>query len=565
MPNKTLMLSLAFGIAGLVLILTVLIGGSGHHADDTSTQPIHPDEVFQLPETGGNEQLPLGEAEGLVFEVKEQGILFYANRIVPRSEGEIDAIDTSIRIHLSSDLELIVDADEGTIVAPEQHPREGQMRGNVVVTLYEAPEGVLIDTESDQQVVMRMYFDDPVDFDLELQQIDSQGPVFITGPQVEFVGRGLSLNYNQLKDRIERLVIEHGESLRYIPEPAQSTTTAITAKAGPPAATPPGNPKPKSPQSPTPNPESPLADPSIPPAATRRIHYYFAHFEQLRDVRVGQDQYVLAGDTLSAIFSTSATSESETTQAQRSLTPSSQCLASTDRLSPALAYALAAAPAQLPDIDPRSLATFTDDDVVIMWDGQLVVTPINEQDIPDTFAGPDDVMVTLHGKPVTITTQNHETITAPEVSFFKLSAGLLAKGSTDSPVTLEAPDLGTLTGTEFAVDQLNAKGYVQGPGKLLALVKEDDNASLEHTADTLTSDTRNPKPETQPLTVDFQSRLDLTFYTRKDDTQPANADQTLPVADARIQGIKSADFLGNVHVDDDQLDMTTDRLTLALV
>ena len=576
MPNKSLFLALALGVAGLVLLLTVLLGGPGHH-DDNAAKPADRD-VF-VPETGDSKQLPLGEAEGLVYEVKEQGVLFFANRIIPRAEGEIDAVDTTIQIHLSPDTELIVEADEGTIIAPDQHPEKGEVRGHVLVTLYESPDGSPPDTDTDRDVVMRMYFDDPVEFDLELQQIYSDGAVFITGPQVQFKGRTLSMNYNQLKQRIERLTIQQGELLRYIPQPVSTRHSVTpTAEPGSPGVSPPSNPN-----------HTPRPTPQTPTTPTHKTQYYHATFEDLDDVRVGRNQYVLAGNTLAAIFTTTAAEETQTASGPLSpweragvraddpeasifnlsrsdVIPNSphprplpggeggklnpQSLASADRLSPALAAVIAAGQAQLPEHDPRSLATFTDDDIVITWHGQLTITPISEADLPDRFAGPDDVMVNVKGKPATIHTDQDQTISAPDLSLFKQSAGLLAEGSPDSPVTLEAKDLGQLTGTEFAVDQHNAAGYMQGPGRLTAIIKNNNNNDAAS----------NP----HPLTVDFNDRLNLTFFT-KQPAQKADHDQPIHLDDTRIKGVQTADFLGPVHVDDDKLDMTTDRLTLALV
>ncbi len=575
MPNKTLMLALAFGVAGLVLLLTVLIGGTGRQADDNKpTGPLNTD--IYVPGDGAEDRPPLGEAEGIVYEVKEQGILFYANRIVPRAEGEIDAIDTTIQIDLSPDTELIIEADEGTIVAPEQHPQEGQMRGHVIVTLYESPDGSPIDTDTDQHVVMRMFFDDPVDFDLELQQIDSTGGVFLTGPQVQFLGRGLSMNYNQLKERIERLVIEEGTSLRYIPTPsapAPGSAPAPRSASGSASESAPSSvaqasrsadsksEADTSPAPPTPNPQSPTPDTDTP----RQTQHYLATFEHLEDVRVGQDQYVIAGDTLSAIFSAGSAdvidADGSATAARNTRLPrtdprTSLALASSDRLSDALAFALAASIGQLPEHDdPRSLATFTDEDVIITWHGRLTVTPAPEDVIPEHFGGPDDVMVTVLGSPATVRTDQDQSIRAPEVSFFKQSAGLLAKGTNLSPVSLKASDLGTLTGTELHIDQSRAVGHVMGPGKLTAIIKEDEQADPA-------SETRYPNPDARPLSVSFHERLDLTFY-RDEEHQPTDDSSALDQG-GRVKGVKTADFIGFVEVDYDQLAMSAGRMTISL-
>jgi hypothetical protein len=356
----------------------------------------------------------------------------------------------------------------------------------------------------------------------------------------------------------------------------------------------------------------------------RPIQYYLANFEQLNDVRVGQDQYVIEGDDLFAIFSAKAAGEKDKpapapapglepapgsadapapVSASDPLSPwervrvradvssasseesvdstksrphpgprprgegeqpgRSLSLATADPMSDALRYALAAAIGQVPDEDPRSLATFTDEDVVITWSGKLTVTPLS--DVPDALAGPDDVMVTVKGKPANIVTDKGESVSAPEVSFLSQHAALLAKGTADFPVQIESPELGSLKGLELSIDQALGTGYVTGPGSLTGLIrdKHDNNDNAEPAPDTASADTRNPIPDTRSIAVAFDDRLDLAFYLKQNQTP---VDPARPLSgDNRIKGVKSADFLGNVRVDYDELDMTTDRLTLALL
>jgi lipopolysaccharide export system protein LptA len=592
MPNKALMIGASVVVAGLVLLLTVLVGGPGSGGgDDTSDVSINWDEIH-VPEDGTSAALTIGEAEGIVYELKESGILFFANRIVPRAEGEIDAIDTSIRIHFAPGRELTIDADEGTIVAPDNHPQEGQMRGNVVVTLFETPDGSEVDFDSERHVVIRMYFDDPVEFDLELQQIDSEGPIFMTGPQIQYRGRGLSLNYNQLRQRIERLVIEEGESLRYIPETVAPDTAPVTAEAGSPAVASNAPDQPREKRSDV-TPDDQSTDPTTAQddKADRPVQYYLATFEQLDAVRVGDDQYVIEGDDLSAVFSTKAAHESEAPPGPSTsgpLTPRervrvraavqdvpgrrsarinttgphpgplprgegedpgrSLSLASSDPMSAALAYALSASLGQMPDTDARSLATFTEEDVVITWAGRLVVSPLNDDDVPVALAGPDDMMVAVRGTPAKIRTDRGETVRAPKVSFFSLNAGLLAEGTADSPVTVDSPDMGSLVGTELAIDQTLGSGHVIGPGTLTGQVRDKSD---------------DAQTDTRPIAVSFDDRLNLAFYLKQENTPKEESNK--PVKGGRVKGVKTADFLGNVRVDYDELDLTADRLTLSLL
>ncbi len=584
MPNKFLTIGVAVGVAALVLLLAVIVGGPRTGVQEQPSEDYNPDDIY-LPGNTEEGKVPIGEVRGLVYEVSDSGILFFANRVVPRPQGVIDVIETTAQIHLAAGRELTIVADEGTIVAPDNHPREGQMRGNVVVTLFETPDGSPVDFDSDRHVVIRTYFDDPVQFDLELQQIDSEGAIFMTGPQVQFRGRGLSLNYNQLKHRIERLVIEEGESLHYIPKPKQSadtssaSTPSAPAEAGPSAVAIQDKPRPTDSTAAAPS-DTPIQDAD---AGGRPIQFYLATFEELDDVRVGQDQYIIEGDDLSAIFSAKSAKgkddseqpdETETDETTTRSTPKisngSIELASSDPLRGALLHALAASIGQVPEEDARSLATFTDEDVVITWAGRLVVSPLS--DPPDEIAGPDDIQVSVRGVPTRIRTENGETIDAPDVSYFSQNARLLAKGTPDSPVHVSAPEMGELTGQELSIDQLNANGYVLGPGELTGLIREKNDAASGTTqlaVDATASGTRNPTPDasaskTRPITVAFDSRLDLEFYLKNKDNASV-PDPDNPAGDSRIKSVKTAAFSGNVHVDYTDLDMTADSLTLAML
>ncbi|MEZ6193521.1 MAG: hypothetical protein R3C45_19805 [Phycisphaerales bacterium] len=519
MPNKVLMIGGSVCVAVVLLLLAVLAGGPGQRHDDTPDVPENPDLFLGGPE--GGDQLPLGEAEGLVYEIKESGILFFANRVVPKPQGAIDVIETTIQVHLAPGRELTIDADEGTIIAPDNHPREGEMRGHVIVTLYETPDGSEVDMHTDRDVIMRIFFDDPVRFDLELQQIDSEGPIFMTGPQVQFHGRGLSLNFNQLKHRIERLVIEEGESLHYIPKPAPiaasqptSAPTNVHRRRSP--GTPPRDPAAKTAAADNDESATPTeADTDIDATDSRPIQYYLATFEQLNDVRVGHDQYVIEGDDLFAVFSAKAAGEKDKPAPAPGIDPASGSgdapappagspvsslpprpdrslsLASSDPMSEALRYALSAAIGQIPDEDPRSLATFTDEDVVITWSGRLTVTPMSE--VPDALAGPDDVMVSVKGKPATIVTDKGESVSAPRSPSSASTPPCSPRAPTispsrSSPRTRLAQRPGTLHRPALG------SGYVTGPGSLTGLIrdKHDNNDT------TASAPTPNPNPQPQP-------------------------------------------------------------------
>src|SRR5690606_23636645 len=102
-----------------------------------------------------------------------------------------------------------------------------------------------------------------------------------------------------------------------------------------------------------------------------------------------------------------------------------------------------------------------DDDVVIRWTGRLVVEPLERK--PRPLAGPDDLLLTLTGEPVTIRTGRDETVTSRQVTFLASAGRVEASGSEDSLVLLESPQMGTVTGTQLVINQSLANGHVRGP------------------------------------------------------------------------------------------------------
>jgi lipopolysaccharide export system protein LptA len=605
MPSKVITIGAAVGVAALVLLLAVLAGGprSGPQQNIPAGLDTPPD-IFVPNDTDGGE-LPVGISHGFYYETHENGRLMRirGDKLVPLPEGVGKLTPVNVKIQLAPGRELTMVADQAIVVAPDNHPREGEMSGNVVVTLYETPDGSPVDFDSDRHVVTRIYFDEPLDFDLETQQIDSEGPIFMTGPQVQFRGRGLSLNYNQLRQRIERLVIEQGQSLHYIPKPnpppdasVKSSTQAKpqATKHNKPADTP-------DPGTPDNSDSATTADASPPDDTTKQpddgappLQFYLATFEQLQDVRVGQDQYVIEGDGLSAIFSAKAAANQDDTASPGdspgdtqdnpdspqthspapdasapTLSPTTSSrsieLASSDPLRSALLHALTASIGQVPQTDSRSLATFTDQDVVITWSGRLVVSPL--RDVPDELASPDDVMVSVRGKPgapTKIRTDQGETVQAPLVSYYTHNARVFTQGTPDSPVVVNSPDMGTLTGIELSINQRQATGYVLGPGQLTGQIKNKPTDTPSPSSDTRTPTPDTRSPDTQPITVAFDTRLDLEFYLKNKDNQ-STPDPASPPDNSRIKGVKTATFQGNVVVDYIDLDMTADSLTLSLL
>ncbi len=578
-------------VAALVLLLAVIAGGP--RASQNNRAPVMPEnpDLF-LGDPGSGDQLPVGTSKGFYYESHDGGRLMRlrADQLVPLPDGVGDLTHPIAQIQLAPGREVTITADEGTLVMPDNHPREGVMRGHVVVTMYETPDGSPVDFASDRHVVTRIYFDDPVQFDLELHQIDSDGAIFLTGPQIEFRGRGLSLNYNQLRRRIERLVIEHGQTLRNIPEPKSRQQKQVVPGTASTQLTQAGDDAPKAPK-PGGEEDHPTADASAvdPDDAdeSQPTQYYLARFEQLRQIDIGREQYIVEGDELEVVFSAKTTEALDEpgpgigedqpggqgvsrgggdgdTQVGGVLPGDGHArLAVGNPLHEALLQVVAMSLGQVSPEDSRSLATFTQDDIVISFDGRLTVEPLDSQ--PVALAGPDDAMVTIVGSPAKVHTDGGETILARRIAFLRNEARLLAEGSDIFPVTVAAPDMGVLTGRELSISQRLGTGYVLGPGVLTGRVRDDGSAINVARPDSNDRTQADEAQDAEPkrITVAWAERLNLTFFL-KDSAGRDIPEDAAPAQGSKIKGVKTADFFGHVEVDYTELDMTSDRLTLEL-
>ena len=222
----------AVAVAAVVLLVTLLAGPS---AAPRRQQQVTPPGEADLPTGTGapvkdlEHALPvLGSSYGeYAFQEGDRWTYLQFAEVTPLPDGVIDVIQPRALTHLSASRVLEMTADEATFVAPDNQPRQGDFRDNVVLTLYESQDGSPVDLESRRDVRMIVYLEQ-ASFDLELGQVDSPGPVHLTGRNVDFRGRGLSLNYNPRRERLERLEIFEGESMRFRPddEPADEAAAA---------------------------------------------------------------------------------------------------------------------------------------------------------------------------------------------------------------------------------------------------------------------------------------------------------------------------------------------------
>lgn len=125
-----------------------------------------------------------------------------------------------------------IEADNGRFFIPEgeQSPREGFLKGNVRARRYDPTPGRRPNPETDTPTLTATT-DQPLHFNLDLLQFETEGRLVVLSEQIEFTGRGVFVVLNEQRESISWLRVDRGERLVYTPAPFQGQ--AITARPAP--------------------------------------------------------------------------------------------------------------------------------------------------------------------------------------------------------------------------------------------------------------------------------------------------------------------------------------------
>lgn len=301
MGKRIVIVGLAVVAALSLLTVTLLLGPAGPE-EQTARGPINPDDLppgvnpddLSQPANG---QFPTHGAagEGRITRVDDDRVTILTWRTIePAEAGVYDVGAPTVTVEFSPKRVLTITADEATLIAPDGAFRRGEFRRNVVVTFYDTDRAEA-DLQGTRDIQVRVYLDDDAAFDLELGQITSTGPLHLTSRVADFKGRGLSLKYNRLRERIERLIVDHGQELRFAAQPDERPSEDKRGERG--------EADEQTTSDATPRDATPVADAG---QAERQPQFYRARFQ--REVHViagGQDpqqQADLRGDQLEVTF-----------------------------------------------------------------------------------------------------------------------------------------------------------------------------------------------------------------------------------------------------------------------
>ncbi len=503
-----------------------------------------------------------------------QLIELFGHTLTPLPDGVTRVTEPAARIHLAPTRVLGIRAERGTVLAPDNQIRSGDFVGSVVLTLFEGPTGQVVNLANDSPDARLHVFLQGARFDLELGRIESDHEVHMTGPRIDFQGVGLDLSYNQRRHRIDRLEVVHGRSLRVKTvdpgaqdEPADRTVSSDlpTSDSQPTTSA--------SPQSPRPGRHLNTDVQRVSESKDRPIQYYRARFEDRVEVR--SQGATFQADRLEIVFTLQQTTGQEPTISKLdtgrnawtwptqaggggegqhlrfSAVPGQGYRPTPQGVLTQLAALLIAQTTTRPSTTNSSSKELPlTGDVSVTWDGRLLIEP--EDSPPLDMTGPDDVLVQMVGRPVRITTQQGEHISAASVDYLSHSGRVRIIGSDGHPLKFTSVAMGVLHGQRLVVHPNLGTGQLIGPGSLRA----------HDTADTLkTSGIRNesdPSDDTaRGLVITWNDRADLSFYRRDDP-------DTLLSGQRDIDALQEAVFRGEVQVRHQQFDLDCDQLTVNL-
>ncbi|MFW6031801.1 MAG: hypothetical protein ACOCTI_00325 [Phycisphaeraceae bacterium] len=445
MPKPRMTIGLALLAAVAIFVVTLVIGESPESGNQDEPAVERPDPLERTvrvdpgqaisAEDGGARTQPLestGEGRySWLGEDRETTLTW--ERGEPRPQGVVDVTRPRAEIAFFEpedeevDRIVTIDAGEGSLVAPENQPQAGDLRENVVVRVHQPGSGEQAAASPEQkQLELRL---DHASFDLELGHLESSGPVRIDGPKIDLRGRELSLTFNQLRQRIERMEIFEGESLGLDPAVLRSPEAGLPA-------------------------------------------------EEAATVLEG---IALTGDTMRLLFSPESPEDA-------SAGPGQNYLARFERnVRVATRDDLAADPAPPSEQPDKAVRVTWDGPLVVepfagepargrirraasqlmgpTWDAPAARV-IEALSAMEPTVKPGETRLRLTGRPATMTGADGQEIMAGTIEYDTQAGTLFARDSERLPLVVEAPKLGVLQAKALLFDQPGRAGLVRGPGQL---------------------------------------------------------------------------------------------------
>ena len=556
MKSRLLVTGSAFAVALVVLVLTLVVGREPREPPvETVIEPIHqPDRQRQSLNT--NSEVKYIEGAIRYTQRTDQGIISVrAETYEPLPDGMFDTDRPWLSLTLDDRRLIELRADHARLLAPDHKPRSGTFDGDVMLLLVESDDGRPDPFSVDPNLAaMRCRIDGEVHFDRELGSIKTDSFVHMTTPRVEATGWGMRLSYNIADNKLNRMVGMRRGQLRFRSQDETEDDAESSESDGP---TDGGE-------------RSEARDTAAAPS-----QYYRATFHERVVIR--NKFATIEADELQIVFQYRSGHEDKGVLKSLSAATPPRRRATDDRLTgpggaggfggvaqAVVAQIVTAALAAQDDegsssrrVTRRSIVTpdldMDVDQTTITWHGVLTVVPIDQPESQeDRLRGPNDILATLHGRPVHVTTPKKQTVTAATIDYLVSSGRLRVTGSTQEPFLLESPDMAVVVrAPRLVINQEKGTGVIDGPGS----VRAHDEPGLIRAVQTDNPLSRWDSRMPAGTSATWADQLRLNFYRRSPDS-----DSTAP----QITGLKDAVFTGAVQINSPGFGLQTDRLTIGL-
>ncbi len=525
MAQRVLLTLVAVAVAAVLFGALLLLGPDEQRPGESTSAPI-PDAPYvplAAPEgpgrAGRGDPLSQVGSASQYYIQRQTGdgrrVEFLGDTYTPLPGGESLIGKPIARVELGNRRIVEIVADEARLVEQDRQPQYGTLSGDVRVAVYEARPGRPVRFGLDSpDATLRVYLDAPVQFDLLAGRLDSDGPVHVTSRRFDLRGRGLTLRYNELADRIEYLELRRGDQLRLRlgrglgsgPVAQAADGTANTSLG-----------------------EEP--DDARRGASPGASGFYQARFERLE--RITRLDLGLTGDVLDVFFNLVSAAGAD--GSAREMAAESEAVTATD--------AAIASPAALESA--RSMLPPRAEDVIITWAGRLHVAPLAQTAAPHDA---DDVLLRLTGRPMRLLDAGRELVTAAVGEYRTASGQIDLVGREALPVLVESPSLGLLECEHLRVSATTARGTLWGPGRVLARGGRSSG--------------RQGRATTSSLRATWSDRMEVSFHT--DDPVDGAVHRRARNDPARLTGLREATLLGEATATHPQAMLTGDSLSLRL-
>lgn len=158
-----------------------------------------------------------------------------ADQFQPIGGGQRRLLNPDAWINMRDGRRVHITADRGVVMMPDPNeaPDSGTLEGDVTIQSYAATE-VPVDPlneamgmNADQVPTLIAKFDEPVEFERRYQRLTSQGRFTVESPEIEFIGHTLTVMLNEVQGRIELLDVRKGERLVLRPNAKKDTKTTF--------------------------------------------------------------------------------------------------------------------------------------------------------------------------------------------------------------------------------------------------------------------------------------------------------------------------------------------------